>query len=68
MIYLLFALIVFVAMVFDHWLDGNDLGRGDAAAFALMSLFPIMNVLCLVVSIFRIISKLTPEILLKGRK
>ena len=68
MIYLLFALIVFVAIVFDNWLDGDDLGRSNVFVFASMALFPIMNVFCLVASIFRIISKLTPEILLKGRK
>ena len=68
MIYLLFALIVFVAIVFDNWLDGDDLGRGNVFVFASMALFPVLNVLCLVIALFRIITKSTPLVLLKGRK
>ena len=68
LIYLLLSVLDFAAICFDNWIYGNDLTKVDAFAFMCMSLFPVMNVFVLVVATFRIISKLIPNVLLKGKK
>jgi len=68
LIYLLLSVLAFTAICLDTWLYGNDLTKANALFFMGMSLLPILNVFILVVATFRIIAKLLPDVLLKGKK
>lgn len=67
-LYFLFVVFVFIVLVFDNWLDGADLYKGTAFVMFLFAIIPFINVIILFVATIRILDKLIPSVLLKGKK
>lgn len=68
MLYCVFALACLMLFIFHWWFIGNDTSIGTVFSMLFLAIFPMVNVITLILVLVDFVSLLKDKTLIKGRK